>query len=59
MTYKTYSLFLLIAIFISTPSATAQPRFKIVKLAKGIYAAIRTEPPGLTVKPGGSVRIAA
>ncbi len=49
MTYKTYSLFLLIAIFISTPSATAQPRFKIVKVSKGVYAAIRTEPPGLTV----------
>src|SRR6476661_282069 len=49
MTYKTYSLFILIAIFISTSSATAQPRFKIVKVAKGVYAAIRIEPPGLTV----------
>src|ERR1051325_8857768 len=49
MTYKTYSLFLLIAIFISTSTATAQPKFKIVKLARNVYAAIRTEPPGLTV----------
>src|SRR5215813_12161875 len=49
MTYKTYSLVLLIAISISTSAANPQPRFKIVKLAKGVYAAIRTEPPGLTV----------
>jgi len=33
--------------FIRTSAVT--PRFKIVKVAKGVYAAIRTEPPGLTV----------
>jgi len=49
MTYKTYFLLLLLAIFLATSTANAQPRFKIVKLAKGVYAAIRTEPPGLTV----------
>src|SRR6476646_7001121 len=49
MIYKTYFLLLLLAILLATSTANAQPRFKIVKLAKGVYAAIRTEPPGLTV----------
>src|SRR6476646_2323177 len=44
----TYSTLLLLLTLFSLP-ATAQPGFKIVKLAKGVYAAIRTEPPGLTV----------
>jgi len=33
----------------STNSFANGPNFKIVKVAKGVYAAIRTEPPGLTV----------
>jgi len=49
MTYSIYSLLLLLTTFISTYTATAQPKFKIVKLASNVYAAIRTEPPGLTV----------
>jgi len=49
MTYSIYSLVLFLTVFISAFTATAQPKFKIVKLAKGVYAAIRTEPPGLTV----------
>src|SRR6185295_10239565 len=49
MTYATYSFVLSFSIFIATLTGIAQPRFKIVKLAKGVYAAIRTEPPGLTV----------
>jgi len=49
MTYKTYFLLLLVAILLTASISNAQPRFKIVKLAKGVYAAIRTEPPGLTV----------
>jgi glyoxylase-like metal-dependent hydrolase (beta-lactamase superfamily II) len=47
MNYLIYSLLLILSIFVST--ATAQPKFKIVKLARNVYAAIRTEPPGLTV----------
>jgi glyoxylase-like metal-dependent hydrolase (beta-lactamase superfamily II) len=49
MTYKTYFLLLLLAILLTASISNAQPRFKIVKVAKGVYAAIRTEPPGLTV----------
>ena len=49
MTYSSYSLLLLLFAFISTFATPTQPAFKIVKLAKGVYAAIRTEPPGLTV----------
>ena len=49
MTCVTYSFVLSFSILIATLTGTAQPRFKIVKLAKGVYAAIRTEPPGLTV----------
>src|SRR5690242_6602739 len=49
MTYSPCLLVLLLTTFVSTFTASAQPRFKIVKLAKGVYAAIRTEPPGLTV----------
>jgi cyclase len=30
-------------------SVKAEPRFQLVKVADGVYAAIRTEPPGLTV----------
>ena len=49
MTYVTYSFVFSFSILIATLTGTAQPRFKIVKLAMGVYAAIRTEPPGLTV----------
>jgi hypothetical protein len=43
-------LFLLLLITVSLTKASAvPPRFKIVKVANGVYAAIRTEPPGLTV----------
>jgi len=42
----------LLFLFFLTLPATAfavTPNFKIVKVANGVYAAIRTEPPGLTV----------
>ena len=31
------------------PLQASEPRFELIKIADGIYAAIRTEPPGLTV----------
>lgn len=42
---------LLLFLFIcsTTISFAVTPNFKIVKVANGVYAAIRTEPPGLTV----------
>ena len=48
----------LLALLLATPlSASAQPgNFELVKLAEGVYAATRTEPPGLTVN-GNSVFI--
>lgn len=43
-------LFLLTLLFSLTKLTYAQaPKFEMVKIAKGVYAAIRTEPPGLTV----------
>ena len=37
-------------VFLAAFSVQAsEPRFELIKLADGIYAAIRTEPPGLTV----------
>ena len=49
-------LLLVIFTFAVNKSISATPRFKIVKLSDGVYAAIRTEPPGLTVN-GNSVFI--
>lgn len=52
MTYKpcmAYTFTLVLASFISTFAFSPQPKFKIVKVARNVYAAIRTEPPGLTV----------
>ena len=40
---------LLIFLAITTNAVTPTNQFKIVKVANGVYAAIRTEPPGLTV----------
>jgi cyclase len=42
------ALQILVLILVSF-SIKAEPRFELVKVADGIYAAIRTEPPGLTV----------
>jgi glyoxylase-like metal-dependent hydrolase (beta-lactamase superfamily II) len=43
-------LFVLVLIIcFATISFAATPNFKIVKVANGVYAAVRTEPPGLTV----------
>ena len=51
------TVLLLFSLLAFTTSAFAiTPRFKIVKLSDGVYAAIRTEPPGLTVN-GNSVFI--
>src|SRR5689334_12057209 len=51
------TVLLLFTLLAFTTSAFAiTPRFKIVKLSDGVYAAIRTEPPGLTVN-GNSVFI--
>lgn len=43
----TYALALILGTYLST--SAQKPNFNIVKLGPGIYAAIRTEPPGLTV----------
>src|SRR5215207_7156063 len=44
-----------LALITFTPAASAQTGdFELVKLAEGVYAATRTEPPGLTVN-GNSV----
>jgi cyclase len=42
-----YVALLTLAVFTSSFAVT--PKFKVVKIANGVYAAIRTEPPGLTV----------
>jgi hypothetical protein len=42
------ALQILVLILVSF-SVKAEPRFELVKVADGIFAAIRTEPPGLTV----------
>lgn len=39
----------ILVLVLASLSASAEPRFELVKVANGIYAAIRTEPPGLTV----------
>ncbi|HEV7747347.1 MAG TPA: MBL fold metallo-hydrolase [Pyrinomonadaceae bacterium] len=49
------SLLLIVLVFPLTVSAQAG-NFEMVKVAEGVYAAIRTEPPGLTVN-GNSVFI--
>lgn len=49
------SLFLIVLLFPLTASAQAG-NFEMAKVAEGVYAAIRTEPPGLTVN-GNSVFI--
>ena len=38
-----------LSLLVLVSSALATGNFKIVKVANGVYAAIRTEPPGLTV----------
>ena len=44
-----HAFVLLFIIFGTSFSVTPSGKFKIVKVASGVYAAIRTEPPGLTV----------
>ncbi|MBV9957215.1 MAG: MBL fold metallo-hydrolase [Acidobacteria bacterium] len=41
----------LVVLFLSSPLAVLgqTPKFELVKVAEGVYACIRTEPPGLTV----------
>ncbi len=39
----------LLILLLCSSVLAVEPRFKIVKVAKDVYAAIRTEPPGLTV----------
>jgi len=42
-------LLLLFSLLVFTNAFAVTPQFKIEKVADGVYAAIRTEPPGLTV----------
>ena len=54
--YYTLALILLSALAPAAARAQAAAGFELIKLAEGVYAATRTEPPGLTVN-GNSVFI--
>src|SRR6185503_20486291 len=46
---KRVLLLLFLLMCLPTITLAVTPNFKIVKVGNGVYAAIRTEPPGLTV----------